>query len=67
MLYEHYDEKAKRADWKESFANYAKEGEDEMMLPDSMDSEADELMDEDWLTATSILFWKVIYFRNSCL
>lgn len=47
MLYEHYDEKAKRADWKESFANYAKEGEDEMMLPDSMDSEADELMDED--------------------
>ena len=46
MLYEHYDEKAKRADWKESFANYAKEGEDEMMLPDSMDSEADELMDE---------------------
>ena len=47
MLYEHYDEKAKRTDWKEFFANYAKEGEDEMMLPDSMDSEADELMDED--------------------
>lgn len=44
---EYFEEKKKRTDWNESFANYAKEGEDEMMLPDSMDSEADELMDED--------------------
>lgn len=47
MLHGSFKERNKRADWKESFADYAKEGEDEMMLPDSMDSEADELMDED--------------------
>ena len=47
MLYEHYKERNNRTDWKESFVNYVKEGEDEMMLPDSLDSEADELVDEE--------------------
>lgn len=36
--------KAKREGWGAAFARYAKEGEDAMMLPDSLDSEAIELM-----------------------
>lgn len=32
--------KVKRAGWAEAFAKYAKEGEDEMLLPDYLDSEA---------------------------
>lgn len=30
----------KRARWAEAFAKYAREGEDEMLLPDYLDSEA---------------------------
>lgn len=33
-----------RAGWSEAFAKYAAEGEDELMLPDFIDSEAEELM-----------------------
>ena len=36
--------KTKREGWSASFAKYAKYGEDEMMLPDYLDSEAEELM-----------------------
>ncbi len=32
--------RANRAGWAEAFAKYAKEGEDEMLLPDYLDSEA---------------------------
>ena len=33
-----------RSGWAEAFAKYAAEGEDEQMLPDFMDSEAEELI-----------------------
>jgi antitoxin component of MazEF toxin-antitoxin module len=33
-----------REGWSEAFAKYASEGEDEMMIPDFMDSEVEELM-----------------------
>lgn len=33
-----------REGWSEAFAKYAYEGEDEMMIPDFMDSEVEELM-----------------------
>ena len=33
-----------RAGWAEAFAKYAAEGEDELMLPDFIDSEAEELI-----------------------
>lgn len=36
--------KSKREGWGAAFAKYAKEGEDEMMLPDYLDSEAVDLM-----------------------
>ena len=36
--------KSKREGWAEAFAKYAKEGEDPMMLPDYLDSEAIDLM-----------------------
>lgn len=36
--------KAVREGWAEAFAKYAKEGEDAMLLPDYLDSEAIELM-----------------------
>ena len=36
--------KTSRQGWAEAFAKYAKEGEDAMMLPDYLDSEAVELM-----------------------
>lgn len=36
--------KAKHEGWAEAFAKYAKEGEDAMLLPDYLDSEAIELM-----------------------
>lgn len=36
--------KAKREGWAAAFAKYAKEGEDAMLLPDYLDSEAIELM-----------------------
>ncbi|MDE5554262.1 MAG: AbrB/MazE/SpoVT family DNA-binding domain-containing protein [Muribaculaceae bacterium] len=36
--------KTKREGWAEAFAKYAIEGEDEMLLPDHLDSEAIELM-----------------------
>lgn len=36
--------KAKREGWAAAFAKYAKEGEDEMLLPDCLDSEAEELI-----------------------
>ncbi len=32
--------RANRAGWADAFAKYAKEGEDEMLLPDYLDSEA---------------------------
>ncbi len=35
---------AKREGWAEAFAKYAKEGEDAMLLPDYLDSEAVDLM-----------------------
>ncbi len=36
--------KAKREGWAAAFAKYANEGEDEMLLPDCLDSEAEELI-----------------------
>lgn len=36
--------RAIRDGWASAFARYAKEGEDEMLLPDSLDSEAIDLM-----------------------
>ena len=33
-----------RKGWAEAFAKYAMEGEDEMLIPDSIDNEAEELM-----------------------
>lgn len=36
--------KTKREGWATAFAKYAKEGEDASLLPDFLDSEADELM-----------------------
>jgi len=33
-----------RSGWAESFANYANEGEDEILFPDYLDSEVDELI-----------------------
>lgn len=36
--------KARREGWAAAFANYAKEGEDDMLLPDYLDSEAIDLM-----------------------
>lgn len=36
--------KAKRQGWDEAFAKYAKEGEDPILLPDYLDSEAIELI-----------------------
>lgn len=36
--------KAKREGWAAAFAKYANEGEDEMLLPDGLDSEAEELI-----------------------
>ena len=33
-----------RQGWADAFARYAKEGEDEMLLPDSLDSEAVDLI-----------------------
>ena len=36
--------KSKREGWAAAFAKYAKEGEDAMLLPDYLDSEAIELM-----------------------
>lgn len=35
---------AKREGWAAAFAKYAKEGEDAMLLPDFLDSEAESLM-----------------------
>ncbi len=36
--------KSKRDGWAEAFAKYAKEGEDELILPDFLDSEAMDLI-----------------------
>ena len=36
--------KKKREGWAEAFAKYAKEGEDAMLLPDTLDSEAIDLI-----------------------
>lgn len=36
--------RSKREGWAESFAQYAKEGEDAMLLPDYLDAEAMDLM-----------------------
>ncbi|MBD5215088.1 MAG: hypothetical protein HDS78_00960 [Bacteroidales bacterium] len=36
--------RAKREGWANAFAKYAKEGEEEMLLPDYLDSEAIDLM-----------------------
>lgn len=35
---------AAREGWASAFAKYAREGEDEMLLPDYLDAEAEELM-----------------------
>lgn len=37
-------QKSKREGWASAFAKYAREGEDEMLLPDFLDNEAVELM-----------------------
>lgn len=41
-----YKIKMKREGWKEAFEQYAKEGENEMLLPDYLDLEAIKLIDE---------------------